>query len=479
MHERLCDIGLMGLDPTGRNLALNLADHGYSVAAYDMDPNKLRILHELSEERDIRGADEIDELVGLLRAPRAVLLLLPPGPAVDAAVTRLQPYLHPKDVVLDGADSHFKDTDARAEVLAREGVHFLGLGISGGLAGARHGPCLMAGGPPQGYERVRAVLEAIAARVTTEPCASLVGRGSAGHFVKAVHNGVQYAAMQLIAETYDLMRRGMGLPYNRLQKVYEEWNQSELASYLLGITADIFGRLDDRTGRRLADVILDVVTPGEAGGWFAQDAIELGVPVPTIDAAVAMRSLSRLKDQRMTASKVLCRSAIPLLTRPETLIEQLRNALYVGTLVSYAQGMAMLWSASRAYSYDLDLEEVARIWRGAVIDSALLDEIQEAYCAQPELPNPLLDTEVAHQVMARQEDLRSVVWTAAELGIPAPAMMASLAYLDGYRSAWIPANMIQAQRDYTEACGYQRVDARGLSHTEWRHCPEKAAVPGA
>jgi 6-phosphogluconate dehydrogenase len=468
MAENKQEIGMVGLGVMGRNLVLNIADNGFSVAGFDKDSAQVQALRSEAGERSVTGAESMQEFVDLLRRPRAVMMLVPAGAPVDAVIRDLLPHLEPGDLIIDGGNSHFTDTDLRVKTLAEKDILYLGVGVSGGEHGARFGPSIMPGGSPEAYERVQPIFEAAAARVNDEPCVTYLGPGSAGHYVKMVHNGIEYGLMQLIAESYDLMKRGLGLDDDALHEVFDRWNQAELNSYLIEITSEIFVRVDEQTGRHLVDVILDEAKQKGTGMWTSQNAMELQVPVPTIDIAVAMRNLSAFEEERQAASLALDGPEADLKEDREALIERLHNALYAAVIVTYAQGMAQLRKASNVYAYDLNLEGVARIWRGGcIIRSALLEDIRAAYRTRPDLPNLLLDPHLAEQVMERQQDLRAVVRTAAELGIPAPAMMVSLAYYDGYRSAWLPANLIQAQRDYFGAHTYERVDAKGVFHTQW------------
>ncbi|MCL4535619.1 MAG: NADP-dependent phosphogluconate dehydrogenase [Bacteroidetes bacterium] len=467
-QEQRYEIGMVGLGVMGRNLLLNMADHGYSVAGYDVDASKVQALREEAEARDIQGATGLEQMVGMLRTPRAVIMLVPAGPPVDAVVRDLLPHLQPGDMIIDGGNSHFTDTDLRAKTLAEKGILYLGVGVSGGEHGARHGPSIMPGGPKEAYERVQPLFEAIAAHVDGDPCVTYLGPGSAGHYVKMVHNGIEYGLMQLIAETYDVMKRRLGLSDARMHVVYKRWNESELSSYLLEITADILRHVDEKTGKCLIDVILDKAKQLGTGQWTSQDAMELGVPIPTIDVAVAMRSLSAMEEERVAAGKVLL-GPVQVFHKPrDPFLEQLRAALYAGMIVTYAQGVALLRHASQARGYGVKLEDVARIWRGGcIIRSALLEHIRSAYRANPDLPNLLVDPYLARELMARQEALRAVVCTAAELGLPAAGLGISLGYYDAYRSAWLPANLTQAQRDYFGAHTYERIDAKGVFHTRW------------
>ncbi len=466
--QQRSEIGMVGLGVMGRNLLLNMADHGFSVAGYDKDPSKVEVLRQESADRDICGAENINDFISLLRPPRAVMMLVPAGAPVDSVIEDLLPHLDMGDLIIDAGNSYFKDTNLRARNLTGKGIQFLGVGVSGGEEGARHGPSIMPGGPKEAYERVRPVFEAVAARVNGDPCVSWLGPGSAGHFVKMVHNGIEYGVMQLIAETYDLMKRGLGLNDNELHDVYSAWNNGELNGYLMEITGHIFSKVDEKTGKRLIDEILDVAKQKGTGMWTSQSAMELQVPIPTIDMAVAMRDLSAFEIQRERIGALLQRPMQRFGGDRDGFLMQLRRALHVGLILTYVQGLALLTSASEKCEYHLDLEAVARIWRGGcIIRSALLEDIRTAYRNEPGLPNLLLDPDIWRKLMANEEDLRGMVCSAAALGVPAPGLMTALGYLDGYRSAWSPANLIQAQRDYFGAHTYERIDAKGTFHTEW------------
>jgi 6-phosphogluconate dehydrogenase len=380
----------------------------------------------------------------------------------------LLPHLDKGDLIIDAGNSYFKDTDLRARHLAAKGFHFLGVGVSGGEKGARRGPSIMPGGPKEAYERVRPVFEAAAAKVNGDPCVTWLGPGSAGHFVKMVHNGIEYAVMQLIAESYDLMKRGLGLSDDELHDVYGKWKNDELNSYLMEITSHIFSKADEKSGKRLIDEILDIARQKGTGMWTSQSAMELQVPVPSIDLAVAMRDMSVFAKERGQADAIYQRSRQSFIGDRDKFLTQLCSALFAGMIIIYAQGMAVLAAASDKYEYHLDLEAVARLWRGGcIIRATLLEDIRAAFHARRDLPNLLLDPNLARKVMEHQECLRQVVCRAAESGLPAPALMVSLGYLDAYRSIWLPANLIQAQRDYFGAHTYERIDAKGSFHTEW------------
>jgi len=396
------------------------------------------------------------------------MMLVPAGAPVDSVIQHVLPRLDNGDLIIDAGNSYFKDSDVRTRNLAAKGIRFLGVGVSGGEEGARHGPSIMPGGPKQAYERVRPVFEAAAAKANGDPCVTWLGPGSAGHFVKMVHNGIEYAVMQLLAETYDLMKRGLGMNDDELHEAYALWNKGELNGYLVEITSHVFSKQDDKTGKRLIDEILDVAKQTGTGMWTSQSAMELQVPIPTIDLAVAMRDMSVFEKERDQASAMHPRALRRFNSDRDMFLTQLRRALYAAMIITYAQGMALLAVASDQYKYHLDLEAVARIWRGGcIIRAALLEDICAAFRARRDLPNLLLDSNLSRKVMEHEEDLRQVVCQAAESGLPAPGLMVSLGYLDAYRSAWLPANLIQAQRDYFGAHTYERIDAKGTFHTEW------------
>ena len=468
METQHHEIGMIGLGVMGRNMLLNMADHGFPVAGYDKDPGKVEALQKEAAGNDIHGVADIKDFIALLRSPRAVMMLVPAGPPVDSVIADLLPHLEKGDLIIDAGNSYFKDTNLRARNLTAKGIQFLGVGVSGGEEGARHGASIMPGGPKEAYERVRPLLEAVAAKVKGDACVAYLGPGSAGHFVKMVHNGIEYGVMQLLAETYDLMKRGLGLSDDELREVYDTWNQGELNAYLIEITGRIFGKVDERTGKRLIDEILDVAKQKGTGMWTSQSAMELQVPIPTIDLAVAMRDLSVFEKQRETAGEIFHRPIPPFAGDRKAFVDKIGHALHAAMIVVYSQGMAVLAAASDKYKYHLDLETVARIWRGGcIIRAVLLEDIRMAYRNQPGLPNLLLAPELSQKVIAHEEDLRRVVCAAIELGLPAPCFMTALSYFDGYRSAWLPANLIQAQRDYFGAHSYERIDVKGTFHTDW------------
>ncbi len=411
------EIGMVGLGVMGRNLLLNMADHGFSTAGYDKDAAKVAALRQESGDRPVRGATDVAEFIGLLRRPRAVMMLVPAGPPVDSVIKDLLPHLEKGDLIIDAGNSYFKDTDLRARNLTAQGIQFLGVGVSGGEEGARHGASIMPGGPKEAYERVRPVLEAASAKVNGDPCVAWMGPGSSGHFVKMVHNGIEYGVMQLLAETYDLMKRGWGMNDDEIGAVYAEWNKGELNGYLVEITSHIFAKQDEKIGQRLIDEILGVARQLGTGMWTSQSAMELQVPAPTIDLAVAMRDMSVFAKERGQAEAMCQRPVRRIAGDRAVFLTGLGRALYAGMILIYAQGMALLAVASDKYKYDLDLEAVARIWRGGcIIRAVLLEDIRAAFRARRDLPNLLLDRDLSRKLMEHQEDLRQIVCQAAESG---------------------------------------------------------------
>jgi len=468
MTQEKYEIGMVGLGVMGRNMLLNIAEHGFAAAGYDKDPKRVTQLREEAGDLPVKGAENITDFIALLKKPRAVMMLVPAGPIVDSVIHDLLPHLEKGDLVIDAGNSHFTDTDIRQKTLEEKGLHFFGMGVSGGEEGARHGPSMMPGGPKQAYSIVRDVLEACAAHVDGDPCVTYLGPRSAGHYVKMVHNGIEYGIMQLLAETYDLLSNGLDLSNDELGDLFDAWNQAELNGYLVEITADIFRKVDDETGKRLIDVVLDAARQKGTGMWTSQDAMALHEPTPNIDIAVAMRNLSGLDDERAAVTKKFGAYEEVFEGERNRLIEQIHRGLYAAIIMTYAQGMAQLRSASKEYNYDLNLSDVARIWRGGcIIRSALLEPIREAYKNHPQLLNLLLNETLGKAVSERIIDLRTVAQTAIGLGVPVPGFSAALAYYDSLRAQRLPANLIQAQRDYFGSHTYERVDERGVFHTEW------------
>jgi 6-phosphogluconate dehydrogenase len=461
LMETKYKLGILGLGVMGRSLAMNFARNGYQPVGYDIAPR-------LPEGFDVTVADATESLAALLEPPRTILMMVPAGAPVDVAIASLMPYLSKGDLIIDGGNSHFVDTERRVKELQQDGLHFIGMGVSGGESGALWGPSLMPGGSKGAWPRVRAMLEAIAAKAEDgEPCVAWMGEGGAGHYVKMVHNGIEYADMQLIAETYDLLHRGAGLSNADLAHIFAGWNSGELRSYLIEITAKILTRIDEETGKTLVDMILDEAAQKGTGKWASQSALDTGAPIPTIDAAVESRLLSALKDERVMAAKVLG-SAKKYTGDKEALVAAAEQALYASKICSYAQGMALLKMASKEYNWNMDLSKIVPVWRaGCIIRASLLNDITDAYRRNPDLPNLLLDEVFSKAVLSREAAWREVVQTAVGLGIPLMAISDSLAYFDAYRSEVLPANLTQAQRDYFGAHSYRRVDRPGSFHTKW------------
>jgi 6-phosphogluconate dehydrogenase len=469
------DLGIVGLGVMGRSLAANLADHGFRVAGLDLDPDR-REAFAADSPGAIPCADP-GALVAALKRPRAVLLMVPAGAPVDAAVADLVPHLAPGDLILDGGNSHYADTVRRAAAAKAAGLDFVGLGVSGGEEGARHGPALMAGGTAEAIGRVSPMLSAIAARAEGEPCFGRVGPDGAGHFVKTIHNGIEYADMQLIAEAYFVLRRLGGMSHERLAETFAAWNRGELGSYLLEITADILRRRDPETGLPMLDVIMDAAGQKGTGHWAATAALELGMPAPTIAEAVHARCLSALKAERVRAAAALGgrtgEDAPSPFPDPDALTRDVHDALLCGHVATYAQGFAVMQAAARLHGWDMDLGAVASIWRaGCIIRARLIDRILVALRRDPRLPNLLLDPTIGGLVASAEPGWRRALARATEAGVPVPCTASALAYWDGYRTERLWANVIQAQRDYFGAHGYRRVDRPDEpAHTDWGRLP--------
>lgn len=460
------DLGLIGLGTMGMNLLLNMADHGNNVAGYSRDEAKVNKLVE-SPLENLTGFGDLKEFVLALRKPRVVMLLVPAGAAVDGVIKDLEPFLEPGDFVVDGGNSFFKDTVRRVEELKAKGLGFIGMGVSGGESGARRGPSMMPGGSKEDYERIRTILESAAAKFDGEPCVALMGNGAAGHYVKMVHNGIEYGLMQMIAEIYDLMRRHVGLGNAEIADVFESWNNGRLQSFLVDITIGILRTKDPMGDGDLVDIISDKARAKGTGKWTSQDAMDLGMPVPTIDAAVTARELSDYKDQRQ-AAEAIYDAPHAVTADKDAALNDLEAAYYAACYITYAQGLVQIQAASKEYGFETDLPTVAQVWRaGCIIRAKMLESMRAAFAAQPSLANLLLDPFVANEVKGSIDGLRTTVVRAIEAGIPAPCLSASLAYFDGFRTRRLPANLIQAQRDFFGAHTYERLDRSGSFHTQW------------
>ncbi len=455
-------IGVVGLGVMGANLARNIESKGFPVAGFDLDEAKTKAFPLVT-------ATTPEQLMKMLERPRRVLVMVPAGKPVDSVIEHLRPHLERGDMLLDGGNSFFKDTDRRTDELASAGIHFLGVGVSGGEEGALLGPAIMPGGSREGWEAVAPVLRAIAAKAEDgELCVAYMGPRGAGHYVKMVHNGIEYGDMQLIAEIYDLLHRGAGLSAKEIASIFATWNEGELRSYLIEITALVLERVDEETGTPLVDLILDEAQQKGTGKWMSQNAFDVGTPIPTVNAAVEARLLSALKAERVAASPLLRGPSGSLEGDRAWLIDAARQALYASKITSYAQGMALLSQASKEYGYDIHPGEVAKIWRaGCIIRASLLSDVRAAFDRNAGLVNLMVDSAFSEALNSRQQAWRRVVQAAVGIGVPVPAIGASLAYYDAYRSARLPANVTQAQRDLFGAHTYRRVDRDGVFHTDW------------
>jgi len=465
------DIGVIGLGVMGQNLALNIERNGFSVAGFDTDEKKRKSSAEAFTGKRLIAAGSLDDFIGALKVPRKILMMVPAGKAVDTVIGDLKPRLAKGDVLIDGGNSLFSDTERRNHALKEEGILYVGTGVSGGEEGALWGPSIMPGGNPEAWPLVKPILQAIAAKVEDgTPCCDWVGDGGAGHFVKMVHNGIEYGDMQMICEAYFLMERQLGLTADKMAAIFDEWNRSELNSYLVEITGRILAKRDKETGKPMIDVILDTAGQKGTGKWTSQIALDLGIPAPTIAEAVFSRTLSAIKEERVAASRELSGPAPVLDQETGAFVEKIRKALYLSKICSYAQGFALLKAASNEYGWNLRSGSVALLWRaGCIIRAQFLGKIKEAFDRRPDLPNLLLDPYFQSVLETHQAAWRDVIAMAVKNGTPMPAFASALSYFDGYRSARLPANLLQAQRDYFGAHTYERVDKpRGqFFHTEW------------
>jgi 6-phosphogluconate dehydrogenase len=471
-------IGVIGLAVMGKNLALNIAENGFRVAVYNRSYQKTKeLMAELSMEASERSEEAwynnleafqtLEELVEALETPRKIIMMVKAGDAVDDTIQQLLPLLSKGDILMDGGNSYYLDTIRRSKELEMAGINYLGTGISGGEEGARKGPAIMPGGKREAYELLEPVLTAISAKVEGEPCSTYIGENGAGHFVKMVHNGIEYADMQLISEAYQIMKKVLGLSAPELQEVFAEWNKGELNSYLIDITADIFNKKDTETDNYLVDMILDVAGQKGTGKWTGQISLDLGVPVPTITAAVYERYLSAMKMERVNASRSLTGPQYAV-SRPKDFVEAIRRALYSSKIMAYAQGFGLMRTASEQYGWELHCGDIAKIFRGGcIIRAQFLNQISQAYENNPNLINLMLEDYFKNTVNEYQKDWREVIVTAISGGISVPAFSSSLAYFDSYRSGELPMNLLQAQRDYFGAHTYERIDREGIYHTNW------------
>lgn len=462
--------GMIGLGVMGRNLLYNIADNGFSIAGFDLDEEKVKSLHEgAASEMKVQGTASLEDFVSVLETPRKIILMVPAGKPVDAVLENIKPLLSEGDIVIDAGNSYFEDTNRRIADLASKNLHFMGMGVSGGEKGARTGPSIMPGGDQEAFHLLKPMLEAIAAKVDNEACTAYMGKGSAGNYVKMVHNGIEYAIMQLISEAYDLLKRGANLNNDQLYEVFKKWNNGEMNSFLIEITRDIFQEKDALTDQYLVDMILDKAGAKGTGKWTSEQAMEIGVSIPTIDIAVTSRILSAYKEERVQASQLYTDKEITAPENTELFIQEVGDALYLATLISYAQGLALLVKASEEYGFRIPLKDVVKIWRGGcIIRSVLLEKFYTAYSRNPDLTNILLDQDIAGLVKSKIKSLRKTAGFAASNGISSLGIQTALGYFDAYTTESLPVNLIQAQRDYFGAHTYQRTDREGVFHTSWK-----------
>ncbi|MEP4531556.1 MAG: NADP-dependent phosphogluconate dehydrogenase [Cyclobacteriaceae bacterium] len=459
------DFGLVGLGVMGRNFILNVADNDFSAFGLDTDSEKVSALREEGKGKKVDGTTDKQEFISKLSVPRKIMLLVPAGGPVDAVIKDLLPLLDEGDLIIDGGNSFYTDTDRRADFLKDKGIYFIGSGVSGGAKGARFGPSIMPGGDKEAYELVRPIFEAVSAKVNGEPCVDYMGAKSAGNYVKMVHNGIEYGLMQLISEAYSIMKNGLGKSNEDQRLVFTQWNQTRLKSFLIEITSEIFGKKDDLTEGDLVDQILDKAKQKGTGKWTSQNAMDLGIPIPTIDVSVSMREISALKTERVEAEK--------LYTKPQGAtdapsVAEIENALYFAFIITYAQGMTQLVAASEEYGYGCDMETISKIWRGGcIIRAELLEDMRKAFDKDNSLKSLLLDETFASKVNETVDSMRNVVSYAMKSGIAVSALAASLSYFDSFTSGRLPLNLIQAQRDHFGSHTYERLDREGIFHTEW------------
>ncbi len=463
------DFGLVGLGVMGRNFILNVADNGFSAFGNDLDTEKVNALIQEGGDTDkVNASTDAKTFVAALSTPRKIMLLVPAGKIVDAVIESLLPLLDEGDIIIDGGNSFFTDTDRRDAYLAEKGIHFFGAGVSGGAKGARLGPSIMPGGNREAYQYVKPIFEAVSAKYKGEPCVAYLGPKSAGNYVKMVHNGIEYGLMQLTSEIYDLLKKGGNYTNDELHEAYSKWNSGRLQSFLVQITSEILAQDDVLGEGRLVDKILDKAKQKGTGKWTSQNAMDLGIPVPSIDIAVSMREISALKDERIAADKLYDRPKVEHIMDKAALEKLAEQALYFSFIITYAQGLHQLADASKEYGYELEIAEIAKIWRaGCIIRAGLLADITEAFNADALLPNLLLSPSFIEKVQSTVAAARDLVSYAAKNGIPVPGLSNSLTYFDAYTSSRLPLNLIQAQRDYFGSHTYERVDRDGIFHTEW------------
>lgn len=468
-NEQKYSLGMIGLGTMGRNLLLNMADHGHHVTGYNRSQEKLTILEQEGAHRNLKGFTDLPAFIQSLAVPRTVMLLVPAGKPVDDVIEELLPLMEKGDLIIDAGNSHFTDTNRRFEYLNEKGLHFFGMGVSGGEEGARRGPSIMPGGDKNAYKVVEKLLADVSAKVNGEPCVTYLGPGAAGHFVKMTHNGIEYAHMQLLAESYEIMRNGLGLGNDKIQQVFESWNNGRLQSFLVEITKDIFKVKDPETGNYLVDMVKDVAKSKGTGKWTSQVSMELETAIPSIDSAVASRELSKIKNIREQAAQIYGKSQKLEVTDVEAFLADLEAAFFFSMISIYAQGMNLLAKASATYGYELNMADIAKIWRGGcIIRSAFLENIYQAYHKNNQLSHLLLDAEVAALMKSTEQAARNVLSKSIQAGIAVANFSASVSYFDAFRTANLPSNLIQSQRDFFGAHTYERTDREGIFHSEWK-----------
>jgi 6-phosphogluconate dehydrogenase len=464
--------GMIGLGTMGSNLVLNVADNGFEACGYDRDPAQQQRLLEEAKGKPVTAAASLPEFIQALKTPRVIMLLVPAGKIVDNVLAELLPLVQKGDIIIDGGNSHFIDTERRYLQLHDSGIHFIGMGVSGGEEGARFGPSLMPGGNKESYELIKGILEAIAAKTDEGPCVSFIGNTAAGHYTKMVHNGIEYAMMQLISEVYGLLKNIGQFSNKELHDVFASWNQSELQSFLVEITADVFLKKDDNSDKDLVDMILDKAKQKGTGMWTSQSAMDLNVPIPSIDAAVTMRYISALKDERIKNESLYQFSPANGAIDKGELAAACKSALHFGFLLAYAQGLQLLTVASAQYNYAVDIAEIVRVWKGGcIIRSVLLNDLRKAYVANPKLSNIISSSVFQQQFQQLRPAVVDLLKKAMDHKLAAASLSASLTYFDAYTTGRLPANLVQAQRDYFGAHTYERIDKTGSFHTEWEGKP--------
>jgi 6-phosphogluconate dehydrogenase len=457
-------LGMIGLGTMGRNLLLNMADKGFSVTGYDKDRKMISKLEEEGKTHNLEGFDDIESFIASLQTPRTLILLVPAGPIVDSVIAELKPLLSKGDIIIDSGNSHFTDTNRRVDELEKDGLHFFGMGISGGEEGARFGPSMMPGGDKQAYNVVKDVFDAVAAKVGTDPCVTYIGPGASGHFVKMVHNGIEYAIMELIAEVYGILKNGLGYSNDDIYKVFKKWNEGRLQSFLLEITAEIFVFKDTETQNDLLDQIKDEARSKGTGKWTSEVSMELQLPIPTINEAVSNRDLSKFKKLRVSLEEAFGKKD----TKIAVTIEELEDAFYFSMISAYAQGMHLLVQASKEYQYDLQLQEIAKIWRGGcIIRAKFLEDIYQAYDKNNALEHLFGDAGIQNIIKGTLTGTRKTISACINSGLGIPAFASTLTYFDTITTARMPSNLIQAQRDFFGAHTFERIDKDGVFHADW------------